>query len=81
MADSEQLERLKRSVEEWNAWRREERFDAQPDLKNAHLGNAYLTDANLNNTDLRDADLSRAALVNTNLRDANLSGAVRREVT
>lgn len=67
MANQEQVERLKRSVKEWNAWRKE-CLKIRPDLRGASLGRAELSKANLNSANLRGADLSGA-----NLRDAELS--------
>ena len=44
MADREQVERLKRSVEEWNEWR-QEHPDIRPDLSFADLRHATLNGA------------------------------------
>ena len=57
MADAEQLERLKRSIDGWNQWRRQQSAD-RPDLSNAdlsitNLGNAHLRSTNLSGADLR----------------------------
>jgi uncharacterized protein YjbI with pentapeptide repeats len=84
MADEEQLERLKRSVEEWNQWRREHP-EIRPNLSRASLSGAYLSKAHLGSTDLNEANLSgaylgdaylgSANLLRTNLRSANLGSA------
>jgi len=84
MANPEQLARLKRSVGEWNQWRRD-----QPDIltdltganisgvniSGANLSRAFLTEANLSYTNLSMANLSMASLTETNLTGANLTGA------
>lgn len=64
MANQELVALLKKSVEQWNMWRRSN-SDIRPDLNYA----------NLNKTDLRDADLSYANLRGANLNDANLHSA------
>jgi hypothetical protein len=66
MADEEAVERLKRDVVEWNAWRSSHRLPADLDL----------SDADLNDTDLSGANLSGANLFSANLRGANLHGAL-----
>ena len=79
MADHEQLERLKRGVEEWNAWRREHpgvKVDLKrADLRGANLIGAYLNMANLSEAYLGGANLSGANLSGADLRGANLIGA------
>lgn len=89
MANPTHLEKLKKSVQEWNNWRKtnEELF---PNLRKAHLENsdlahailrdvylrrAYLSHANLSFADLREANLSGADLTGANLTGANLAGA------
>jgi uncharacterized protein YjbI with pentapeptide repeats len=74
MANQEQLELLKHSVQEWNQWRREHP-EIYPDLSHADLSNAYLCDAVFSYTDLRGSDLSHSPLHNANLSNANLSNA------
>ncbi len=76
MANPEHVERLKRSVEEWNAWR-QEHPEIQPDLSNANLicadlSNANLVFANLSSTNFNDASLFAANLIFANLSDASL---------
>jgi uncharacterized protein YjbI with pentapeptide repeats len=88
MADEEQVERLKRSVLEWNEWRDAHRHglaDFRVDLSGANLDGANLERANLQHVILLDAslfganleraDLRGAALSEADLRSANLSGA------
>lgn len=81
MADQEQLARLKRSVEEWNAWRKNHpdvKIDLEgadlrlANLKKAKLGGSVLIRANLNLTDLSGADLKGANLSGANLVLATL---------
>jgi len=89
MAKPEDLARLRKSVEEWNRWRKANP-DGRPDLREADLTNANLVGANLCNADLSrahlssenlsQADLSNATLCHASLRsvllfDANLTGA------
>src|SRR5436309_957822 len=74
MADTEQLERLKRSVTEWNLWRQEHPH-RQPDLSRADLSRANLTEANLSLANLTEANLTLANLSRANLFWANLSRA------
>ena len=79
MANQEQLEIIKKSVEAWNAWR-----DVYPDVKidllgadlnSANLGKANLCKAELGKAKLRGADLIRVDLIEANLRAADLRGA------
>ena len=75
---------LKRSVEEWNEWRKES--DEKPDLREADLMEADLMEASLSGAnliraylrvaDLSRADLSRANLGGAYLREADLSEAI-----
>ena len=79
MADQEQVDRLRRSVDEWNGWRFNNR-DAEIDLKNANLiktnlKRAFLIDADIRGANLQGADLTDADLSRANLRDTNLKGA------
>lgn len=76
MADQEQLERLKRSIEEWNQWRQEQSYDFCPDLSLANLNNINLSHANLSGALLRDASLIGANLSEALLSSANLTGAL-----
>ena len=69
MANEEQLAMLKRSVEEWNGWRKINE-NVHLDLRNAHIWNTNLEGAYLRNVDFFSANLS-----DTNLRSANLSYA------
>ena len=80
MADQEQLERLARSVEEWNQWRRQQpdlrsELRPRPDLTGIGLTGTDLSRANLSGADLRWANLSRANLSGADLSQANLSEA------
>jgi hypothetical protein len=90
MANPEQVAMLKRSVEEWNEWRRT-RYPAHGsrpvdidlrgaglsylDLKNADLSWANLYGADLSDSDLRNSDCGLAYLVRCNLSGADLTGA------
>lgn len=73
MANKEQLAMLKRSVSEWNQWRKENP-GIIPDLFEARLSDANLEGADLNNAILTYATFSRANLSNAILNKANLSG-------
>ncbi|MGD1713125.1 pentapeptide repeat-containing protein [Dapis sp. BLCC M172] len=64
MANTEQLEILRKGIDTWNQWRKQQR-DVQVDLSEANLSEANLSGANLREANLREA----------NLREANLSGA------
>jgi hypothetical protein len=90
MAEKAQVQRLKRSVAEWNEWCMAQPDDFCPnlrgaDLEGADLGSADLFSAdlsyanlsytNLNSTDFREADLSNANLSNANLNNVNLHDA------
>ena len=74
MADEEQLERLLRSVEEWNEWRRKN-WNVAIDLSNADLNEANLIGADLKEADLREANLISANLISANLISADLKEA------
>ena len=89
MANQEQIERLRRSIDEWNEWRREQP-EIRPDLSNADLSGANLSEANLSKAylfwttlnsanlfeaDLRQAYLNRAYLFKADLRGTNLRDA------
>jgi uncharacterized protein YjbI with pentapeptide repeats len=69
MANDEHVALLKKGVDAWNAWRRENP-DIRPNLSGANLRGANLRGANLREADLREANLREA-----NLSGANLSGA------
>ncbi|NJN74130.1 MAG: pentapeptide repeat-containing protein, partial [Limnothrix sp. RL_2_0] len=69
MANQEQVNLLKRSVEEWNQWREKE-----PDI-DINLHQANLSDLSLEGINFKDADLSFANLRNTNLKCADLRAA------
>lgn len=82
MANEEQLAMLKRSVEEWNGWRKENRYLivnliaadlCAADLRAVDLHAVYLRDANLSDADLSYANLSDADLSSVNFRSADLS--------
>jgi hypothetical protein len=74
MANEEQVQRLKRSVDEWNQWRLKYP-DEKVDLSHAHFRDANLNNANFNNADLSRADLRSVDLMYANLSGANLRGA------
>ena len=74
MANPEHLEILKRGVEEWNTWRKENP-EVRPDLSEARLREANLNGANLSGANLFKANLSRATLSGANLTGADLRGA------
>ena len=66
------LERLLRSVEEWNEWRRENP-DVVPDLTLAALNGKDLSGANLSGANLRRARLDGVNLSGARLGDVDLS--------
>lgn len=89
MANEQHLEILKKGVEAWNQWRKQNP-EIQPDLsegsffaeslKGANLSRTSLAAADLNGADLRGADLNGAkldgaALTTANLYSASLQGA------
>jgi uncharacterized protein YjbI with pentapeptide repeats len=74
MANPDHLEILKRSVEEWNQWRKDN-LGVKPDLSGAHLEGAHLIGAHLEEADLRWAHLSGAHLERARLERAHLIGA------
>jgi uncharacterized protein YjbI with pentapeptide repeats len=74
MADQEQVERLTRSIDEWNTWRRQ-RPHFRPDLSRALLAGANFTGANLSWTNFTGAILSETNLSHTDLFGTNLSWA------
>jgi uncharacterized protein YjbI with pentapeptide repeats len=81
VADQEQVKLLKRSVEEWNEWRKKNP-NTRPDLSKADLSGANLIranlrwvnfcEANLRRTLLGETDLSMAVLFKADLSGANL---------
>jgi len=80
MANAEQLERLKRSVDEWNLWRLQ-MAHSSPDLSGANLSGIDLSYTNLVSVNLSEAILigailTRAKLSWANLTKANLSEAI-----
>jgi len=89
MANEEQIALIRRSVEEWNAWREShprEPIDLseadfrggslyEANLCNADLRWATLVEADLGGADLRNADLQKADLFDANLGYARLAGA------
>jgi uncharacterized protein YjbI with pentapeptide repeats len=74
MANKKQLEILKRGIDVWNKWRKENP-SAEIDLEEASLREIDLNTVNLNNANLRGADLFRADLIGTNLVGASLGEA------
>lgn len=79
MADQKQVERLLRSIDEWNLWRLQQP-DLIPDLSGADLSRADLRKANLAWANLSCADLINADLSGGNLFQANLTKANLSEV-
>jgi hypothetical protein len=79
MANPEQVAMLKRGVEKWNQWRKDNP-DIEIDLMGANLSKAHLDKVNLSRAHLNFANLSRAQLsgsqlINTDLMRADLSRA------
>ena len=81
MANDEQVALLKQGVDAWNKWR-DENPDIRPDLREANLGGANLTEANLSyeanlgyEPNLSYAYLFMADLSWANLQWADLNGA------
>jgi uncharacterized protein YjbI with pentapeptide repeats len=76
VADEEHLRRLKKGVDVWNAWRREEdNYTLSLDLRNASLSGADLQGVDLRYAFLKNANLTGANLSPTFLTGANLTGA------
>jgi len=73
MANSEHLAKLKEGVETWNKWRRANP-KIVPDLRNAALTRAILSEVNLRRADLAAAILNETDLSFADLREANLTG-------
>lgn len=76
MANKEQVERLKRSVREWNQWR-QEHPRILPDLSGIDLSGMNFADADLHKANLTHVDLREAILIRANLREADLGGTYR----
>ncbi len=79
MANKEHVKLIKKSIEEWNGWRKKHP-EERPDLRDADLSGADLSGANLFNTDLSGANLYKAylykaSLWEADLKEARLSGA------
>jgi uncharacterized protein YjbI with pentapeptide repeats len=71
MAIPEHLKQLKKGVESWNAWRKENP-DFKPGFSDADFQEIDLQGANLNEANFQRANLSRANLQNAILIKANL---------
>src|SRR5690242_1050774 len=76
LADSWQLALIKRSVQEWNAWRKARRRVVKVDLNGVDLHRTNLSGADLSKANLTWARLLRADLTDANLSRANLGGAI-----
>jgi uncharacterized protein YjbI with pentapeptide repeats len=79
MANDEHVALLKKGVDAWNAWRREN-YNIPVDLRGANFSGASLSKALLFGANLNEANLSRANLSKANLKEApilraNLVGA------
>ena len=74
MANPKHLEILKKGVEAWNRWRKQNP-DIQPILGRANLGEANLMRVDLHGADLKRVDLHGANLQGANLINAWLDGA------
>jgi uncharacterized protein YjbI with pentapeptide repeats len=85
MANQKHLELLKKGVQDWNIWRKDNQT-LRPNLRDANLRdtnlagidlrNTYLTRAYLWSANLKGSNLSGAHLVGASLRNANLSNAI-----
>ncbi|HAA16558.1 MAG TPA: hypothetical protein DCE41_34555 [Cytophagales bacterium] len=78
LSRDEQIELLKRSVEEWNIWR-QVNPGVKPNLLEANLQAADLRGANLQGATLLIADMQWADVSGANLNDAKLVAANLRE--
>jgi hypothetical protein len=78
MANDDHIAQLKKGVDAWNTWRKENP-GISPDLSGANLMRANLNQMNLQRADLRRAVLCWAKLPLADLRAANLGGAVLTE--
>jgi uncharacterized protein YjbI with pentapeptide repeats len=74
MANPKHLEILKKGVEVWNEWRKNNP-DIKPNLRKANLLRANLSDADLSRANLFGANLWRADLSGANIWRANLNEA------
>lgn len=74
MPNEDHVRILKRGVEAWNEWQRENP-GVRPDLREADLHKASLSGAILLEADLAGADLTRAKLMGVELSGADLTGA------
>src|SRR5207237_9634266 len=74
VANQQQLDMLEQGVVTWNHWRKEHP-DGKPDLEEASLIGAALSEANLSNANLRGANLLGADLSSAILSEAILRGA------
>jgi hypothetical protein len=74
MANKEHVAILKKGMDAWNKWR-DDNPDIKPDLSEAILIRANLSDANLSEANFGGADLIEANLSKANLIEANLRGA------
>jgi TIR domain/Pentapeptide repeats (8 copies) len=72
MANDEHVALLRKGVDAWNEWWRQEAPGLKADLSGANLIRADLSGANLIQANLIRADLSGANLIRANLRGANL---------
>ncbi len=83
MANPEHVALLRKSVDEWNAWRTDSRDEPDlrgadlsgTDLSNANLVAARLLGANLTNANLTDADLTMANLMKSDVAGSTLAAA------
>jgi len=79
MFDQDHVQRLRSSVEDWNAWRVENGVViprlAEADLSRTRLAGANLSGARLHGADLRGADLQSANLSDARLGEAHLGNA------
>ncbi len=74
MANEKHLAILKQGIRTWNQWR-DKHPDIRPDLSDANLGKANLSEANFSRTNLWKADLHEADLRATNLQQADIGDA------
>ena len=72
MANPEHVEILKKGVDTWNKWRKDNP-ETNPDLRSAPLQGADLINANLSGANLTGADLNGAELHSVNFNEANLA--------
>jgi len=74
MANKEHVKLIKKSIEEWNGWRKKHP-EERPDLRNADLSGANLYNTDLSQANLYKAYLYKASLWEAYLKEARLSGA------